>query len=493
MPVVAPPVSPPTFFHVPDGSRFDMADEVCDLMEAVGYQVDEPERLTTHALMPQKRNGDWVGLEAAIVCPRQNLKTATMIGMALHDLFVQGVERVVWTAHEFKTSSDAFRDFQALIEGNDWLHREVLAVRTANGKEGFELRNGARLDILARTGKSGRGMGAPRLYMDEALYLDGRMMGALVPTMSARRNAHMVYGSSPGILTSNVLRGLRRRGRSGTDPNLGYIEWTSERGECESEDCVHHADAVGCQLDDEDRWFAANPALGRRISVDFVRQERRALASEPVEFMRERLGWWEDPPNEGGVTVYPLDEWTAGTDPASEIEPGTPVAWAVDMSWSRATAYVAAVGTRADGLLHAQVVHTCDSTKVAEYLGERVRRFESTGIAIQSTGAPVSSLIEDITRAVDGACDIVPMTATDLSKACGVTFDAIKSGQVRHVGDPSLDRSLLLAASRSLGDGWALDRKKSAVDIANLVAVTNALWLAATHDATPPLPTPMFF
>jgi hypothetical protein len=59
--------------------------------------------------------------------------------------------------------------------------------------------------------------------------------------------------------------------------------------------------------------------------------------------------------------------------------------------------------------------------------------------------------------------------------------------------DSSMIRSLLLAASRSLGDGWALDRKKSAVDIANLVAVTNALWLAATHDATPPPPTPMFF
>ena len=480
--LLAPPVSPPTHFHVPDGSRFTIADEVADLMDAIGYQVDDPERQTCRALFPQQPNGDWAGLESGIVAPRQNLKTATMIAGALHDTFVQGVERVVWTAHEFRTSSDAFRDFRGLIESHQWLADEVLTVRTANGKEGFELRNGSRLDIIARTGRSGRGMGAPRLYMDEALYLDGRMMGALVPTMSARANAHMVYGSSPGILSSNVLRGLRRRGRSGLDPNLGWIEWASERVACADPDCVHQFGAEGCWLDDEDAWWAVNPALGRRITLDFVRQERRALASEPVEFLRERMGVWEDPPNEGGVTVFPLDEWIESTDATSEVADGADVSWAVDVSWNRATAYVSAAGRRDDGLLHARVVHYCDPSEVAAWIGQRVGMRPSAAVALQGTGAPVSSLLEEITRAVDGRCPVVAMSSSDTSKACGVVFDAVKSGALRHVGDPALDRSLLLARARPLGDGWALDRKGSPVDIANLVSLVNAAWLAVTHD-----------
>jgi hypothetical protein len=489
--VVAP--SRAAYLWVPPGATTAAGEECADLALSLGFQVDEPERDTLNVLMAEDAAGaSWAGLEAAVICGRQNLKTWALLMTVIYDAWVRDVNRVVWTSHRFKTTQSAFEDLAGLVAANPWLSKSVRKERHASGSEGFELASGARIDFLARTSGGGRGLTGDTVILDEALYLQPAMMGALLPTLSARPDPHVRYGSSPGVLESGVLRSIRNRGRALNDPSLSYIEYTSPRESCADPDCVHALDVPGCHLDDEERWAQANPALGRRISVEYVRQERRALSAEPVEFMRERLGWWEDPPNESGVTVYPLDEWTASSDPASTVADGTPVAWAVDLSWNRATAYVAAVGRRDDGLLHAQIVYTGDPNGVAEWIGTRTADRPSLAVAVQGTGAPASSLLDEITRAVGASCPVVAMSSTDLAKACGQTFDAIKSGRIRHHGDPSLDRSVLLAVSRTLGDGWALDRRGSPVDVANLVAITNAVWALTSHDDTPP-PSVNFF
>jgi hypothetical protein len=480
--------APPTFFYVPEGARFTWADEIADLAEAVGYQMDEPERATCRALYPQAVDGSWIGLESGIVGPRQNLKTAMMIAGALHDTFVQGVERVIWTAHEFKTSSDAFNDFQAIIEGHDWLASEVLAVRTSNGKEGFDLRNGSRLDVMARTGKSGRGMGTPRLYLDEGLYLTGRMMGAIVPVVSARRNPHIVHGSSPGLVTSDVLRELRQRGRSGIDPNLGWIEWSNERQPCRRVDCTHTPGTPGCWLDDMDAVLRVNPAIPRRISVEYIEQERLALSSAPVEWLRERMGVWEDPPPEGVDQVIPAEAWASRLDEDSTIPDGARVAFAVDTSWDRQTTWIAVAGLRADGVPHIEVVATHYGSEWVEgWLDERLAKWNPVAIGLQGTGAPVSSIAEPLKQKFGDV--IASMTGQDLGRACGNLFDAVASGPLAHVGQEQLEQSVRMAAIRASGDSWLWDRKASPVDIAPLVAVTEALYLLkTTPDREPKKP-----
>lgn len=473
MPGSAPAVSAPTHFYVPHGSIFTIADEVADLMAAVGYQIDEPERMVCRALFPQRPNGEWVGLDSGIVCPRQNLKTATMIGGALHDTFVQGVN-VAWTAHEYKTSSEALRDFQALIEGHDWLASEVLAVRTANGKEGFDLRNGARLDILARTGRSGRGMARPRLYLDEGLYLDGKMMGAIVPTMSAMPNAHMVVGSSPGLPTSGILRGMRDRGRSGTDPHIGWIEWSQERTPCVDTQCTHQPGTPGCWLDDLEAVLRVNPAAGRRISLDYLAQERLALASAPVEYLRERMGVWEEPLGNGEGTLFPSEDFASLTDEESHIPDGGLLVFAVDVSWDRSLAHIAVAGLREDGLSHVQVVAVLDPSDVRGWLTSRVRRFAPLAVALQGNGAPVSSLGPELSA--DGL-PVHLLNGADMARATGSMFDAIKAGRIRHLGEPALQQQVSTALARQIGDGVVIDRKKSPIDVSGLTAVTAALWV----------------
>lgn len=443
----------------------------------LGDDVDQPEIDLLRVLLAEGPTGTdrWAGLEAGVFCGRQNIKTWGLKRSVMYDGWVRDVKRITWSAQLYKTTQEVFNDIAAEATNIDWLRKRVKKIRFANGEEGIELTNGATIDFVARSAKAARGLAADTVVLDEALYVTPAMMGALLPTLSTRPKPHVRYGSSPGILESDVARSVRNRGRAGGDPTLAYIEWTSEQEQCASPDCGHDLSAQGCQLDDEAKWFQANPALGRRIALEYVRQERRALP--PEEFARERLGWWEDPPDEGVGTVFPMDAWRACRDERATIPEG-PVVLCVDVSWDRSTASVVAVGGRE--LPVGQLVHTCDPSEVVAWLATTAERREVTGIAVQATGAPASSLVPDLER--DVHCRIVAMNGGDVARACGMAYDAVASTSVRHTGQLPIERALGAALSRPMSDGWALDRKKSRLDISPLVAWVGALWLHLTTD-----------
>lgn len=479
---VAAPSQTAAYLWTPPSTTSSAGLEVAEMARLLGFDVDGPEREALDVLMAEA-GPRWAALEVAIICGRQNLKTWALEMTALYDAFFRDVKRVVWTSHRFKTTQQAFADLEQIVGDTDWLRPKVRKTRHSSGDEGFELVNGARIDFLARSTGGGRGLTGDTVILDEALYLSPQMMGALLPTLSARPDPHVRYGSSPGILESDVLRSIRDRGRSLSDPSLGYIEWASEPGDCADPLCDHGLTAEGCLLDDEARWAAANPALGRRISLEYVRQERRALAADPVEFMRERMGWWQDPPDEDAGQVFPAEAWKGCQDSQSQLDPQTPVALAVDVSWDRSSAQVAACGRRADGLWHVQLVHSCDPATVVAWLKATTAARPTLGVALQATGAPVSSLLPDLERELD--VPVIPVAAADIPRACGLAFDAVRSRSVRHLGQTQVERALAVAETRTLSDGWALDRKRSRLDISPLVAWVHALWAASTFDEDP--------
>lgn len=474
MSLVAPPSTvAPAYLWVPEHSSSSAGAEAADLASSLGFMVDAPERATLDTLLAEGPDGRWAGLEAGVICGRQNIKTWALEMTVLYDAFLRDVRRVVWTSHRFKTTQSAFADLQSLVENYDWLRKRVKKVRFAAGDEGFELIGGTRVDFLARTSGGGRGLTGDTVILDEALFLSPIMLGSLLPTLSARPDPHVRYGSSPGVRESEVLRGVRKRGRKGGDPSLAYIEFTSEREPCADPMCTHLIGTEGCQLDNETKWAQANPALGRRISVDYVRSERRALP--PVEFMRERLGWWEDPPSDDGEQAIPAEAWAERLDATSSLQPGCRVTFAVDTSWDRQTTWIAAAGIRDDGTPHIEVVATnYGSDWVLPWLRERIPVWSPVSIAMQGSGSPVSSIF-DICKAELGDL-VISLGAGDLGRACGSFFDAVVAGPLAHTDQEQLNQAIKHATVRLMGDAWLWDRKASPVDIAPLVAVTEALY-----------------
>src|ERR1035441_2792150 len=140
--------------------------EVSDLAESVGFPPDAQQRLAQDVIFGRRADGQSSAFEIAIIAARQQLKTGAFKIAALGWLYLFDEPLVVWSAHEFTTASEAFRDIEELITGSDFLRAEVKAITHGTGKEGIELLSGARLIFKTRTKGGGRGLAGRKVILD---------------------------------------------------------------------------------------------------------------------------------------------------------------------------------------------------------------------------------------------------------------------------------------------------------------------------------------
>ena len=202
---------------------YTLGPEVSELATVAGFAPDPEQRLGLDLLFAMDNRDRSVAFEFAVVCARQNLKTGLFKQAVLGWLFLTEQNLVVWSAHEFDTAKEAFRDMAQLVEGCPDLDREVKRIYRGNGDESIELLSGQRLIFKARTKSGGRGLTGDKVVLDEAFALHADHMGALLPTLSVRPDPQVVYGSSAGLASSDVLRVIRDRGRAGRSPRLAYL------------------------------------------------------------------------------------------------------------------------------------------------------------------------------------------------------------------------------------------------------------------------------
>jgi hypothetical protein len=464
--------SDPAFLWVPE-RRGSYGDEAAELMAMAGRPLDGPQRVAVDAHLSYGPGGKPVALEAVVKEPRQNGKTGGVLEpVVLYDLFLGPPDRIVWTAHLFRTARDAFADIVGLIDGCADLSRRVRKVTYANGEESVELTTGARLEFLARSKGGGRGLGGKRLIMDEALFLSAEAMGALIPTLSARPDPQINYGSSAELASSDYLARLTRRGRAGGDRSLIYVEWRAPGGwsepGCEAGlICTHEFGQPGCALDDETRWRAANPACPERIALEYIRQERAALP--PREFGRERLGWEEQA---AGAGVIGEAVWSARA--GAEGRPERP-AVAVAGSWPDAE--VVSIGL-AGRVGDRRVVQLVEHRPGLAWVVRRVRelaRWEPCAVVVDPAG-PAGQLVPDLEQAAaECGFELVSVTGREACHAAGAFLAAVSGAgaDVAHYGQPDLDESVTSASKHHVGDVWRWDRNATSAPVE---AVTLALY-----------------
>lgn len=468
----------PAFHNEPPYLR-TFGPEVADLATLAGFEPDPEQCLALDSMFAVNPAGRVSTLEFAVVAPRQNLKTGLFKQAALGWLYITDQRLVVWSAHEFRTAQEAFRDMTELIEGCPALSRRLKpnGISRGNGDEAIELTTGQRLIFKARTKGGGRGLSGDKVVLDEAYALQGVHMGSLLPTLSARPDPQVVYGSSAGQVDSYVLRAIRDRGRAGGDPSLSYIEWCDDLpGGCVSPSCDHALGSTGCVLDDVRRWGRANSQMGRRITVEYIAAERRALP--PEEFGRERLGWWDE---ELGAAVIPSQVWDECEDVESQIV--TRPCFALDVSPDRSWSAIAAAGTSGSGKTHAEITSRDDvidyrpgTDWVLPRLIQLRDAFSNMKVTI-AAGSAAESLKPDIERL---GITVEALTARDVAAACGKFYDLAVTKELVHIGQESLT-SALLSAKKRTEDGenaWIWGWKRSGKPISPLYAATLATWAA---------------
>lgn len=447
--------------------------EVADLNEAVGFAPDPEQRLALDLMFAIDRQGRAASFEFTVICARQNLKTGLFKQAALGWLFITDQELVVWSAHEFSTAQEAFRDMEILIEGNASLSKRVKKIHRAAGSEGIELTTGQRLKFRARTRTGGRGLSGDKVVLDEAFALQPDHMGSLIPTLSVRPDPQVVYGSSAGVMHSDVLRKIRDRGREGKSKRMAYVEWCAPRKACADEKCDHETTRDGCQLDVVENWQAANPLLGRTrangtgLTVEYVKAERDSLP--PSEFARERMGWWDDPSTS---EIFGPGKWELGLReerPASLAIQSLAIAVSLDLTSSA----IVASGTDGEDAWVKPLQHGPGTGWVVE----RAKALQDTyGVTVVIDGrGPGAVLIPHLEKA-DVRLHVA--TTQDVLDACANMASLVRENHFLYEEAPELTEAVAGAVKRTVGDRWALGRKTSTNDITPLESASLAAWYA---------------
>lgn len=445
--------------------------EAVELAALAGLHLDPWQQWCLDAALGEDEDHQWAAFEVAILVGRQNGKGSILEARQLAGLFLLNERLQVHTAHEFKTCFEHFLRMVSLIESTPELDKRVARIRRGAGEQAIELKTGERLRFLARSSGSGRGMSGDCVYLDEAFALTPHMMGALLPTLSARPNPQVWYTSSAPMATSEVLHHVVDRGRKGGDGRLFYAEWGNE---------------LPVDLEDVDAWYRANPAMGIRIDEEFVRAELEALRSMPSEFERERLGIPELPSVDLRPAKLPAKEWAnTATGQPPDVDVGDiTIGWEVtrDGTWASIgigfgdirTPYVELVEHRqGTGWLPARLV-------------QLVQKWQPLAVGCINAGgsaAQVGSVLAAFREAsiADDLLTLVSMT--QYRAACGGMYSDVMEGRLhRFNAQGPLDTAVETAVERSYGpDSWLFESRSTSTPISPLVAVTIARALLPTE------------
>lgn len=465
-------------------ARSSAGAEAVDLAASAGLLLEPHQALVLEGALGEQHDGRWSAFEVGVVEPRQNGKGGIITARELAGLYLFGEELQTHTAHRFDTCLEGFRRIREYIEGSPDLLRRVRKITEAHGQESIELANPTqRLIFKARSKGSGRGFSGDVVYLDEAFWLMD--LGAMLPTMSARPNPQLWYLSSAPLprLESDILRRLCQRGRAGalgsTQPRrMAYFEWSAAVPEGATASREEWERAIAEILDDREAWADANPAVGYRITEEFIQSERDAMTDD--DFARERLGVYPEIMERIDAAIDP-DDWATCRSPRSTAF--DPVTFAFEVSVDRRWAVIASAGASSLGGTHVELV---DNRRRAGWVVDRLielRDRHRPAAIICNPAGPAGGLLAECER--KGLQVGVPdpakpgrfrsVTTRDYIQACAGAFDAVVDHRWRHLDQPALNMAVAAAAKRPVGDSWVFDRDGK-TDISPLLAVALAAW-----------------
>lgn len=500
----------PDYWTCPHGVRvrpsLTYGPAVAELCDKAGFTPDPQQQLGLDLVFAIRPDGSPASFAFCVVCARQNLKSGLFLQCVIGWLFVLDVPEIAWSAHELKTSLDAQTKLFDILE-SPALSKYLPATKNhgmydQNGKERQELTTGQTVWFQTRTRDGGRGLGKPKVILDEAFKLKKRTAGALLPILLAQHWPQLLYGSSAPPLDpdAEALRDVMDRGRNHKSPELSYLEWLAKREPCADPDCTHPKDAMDrgldCALDREHLILQANPTVDRdvegrpldtgRITMRTLRNLRQEL--DPAEYMRECLGWAEEADDQRPPAVN-LQLWNHDEvrQPKTPAPSRAAVVLDVEPDGSKGTIGVA--GGTADGrtlvMVHSRPVHELVPALV------RLRG----NVEVLEVALHPSTKAGDLVPALTAAgIEIETLTHKDMGRGCSTFVTAVRNAQYVHLGQTELDAAVTVARTKKVAQLELWDRD-APVPLGPVVAGSTAAYrwslLTAKPDTPPPPPEPL--
>lgn len=437
------------------------------ILAAGGFILDDWQADILADWMARTPADRWACPTCGLSVPRQNGKTALISGRIESGMLLFR-EQVLYTAHLQKTATETFEEIAAFFD-QPKMRKHLKDIKTALGREQVILTNGARVKFLARTRNGGRGQHGDLWIVDEAQCLDSDGQASFLPAISASINPQAIYVGTPPDPNeqSDVFRRMRSEALAGSTKRMSWTEYS--------------VDEIG-DIHDSARWFAANPALGRRIQLSTVEGEMEQMP--PDTFARERLGWWADVKQQG-ERVFNEEEWTA----CAIAEPNRDglATYAVKFSPDGATAALACCYKSGnDSPLVYIVEHRSMSGGLSWFVDKLLEhQDEAAQIVIDGQGNAQTLNDKLLERGMSKKLIIRPKTAEAIA-AYAALANAVTEQQVTHYNQPGLNDSATKSIKRPIGShgGWGFASTDEA-DSTLIESAALAYWAAMTTKRKP--------
>lgn len=424
---------------------------------------------------------DWMGrnslgLWSSPVCgnstARQNGKTANIQGRSSSGMIMFS-EWVTYTSHLQKTSTETFEEMANLFESAAF-SKYVKEIKYALGREQITLKNGGRIKFIARTRNGGRGAHGDLLIFDEAQELTNAQQAAFLPAISASKNPQTLYLGTPPDETcdGSVFKRIRREALNGKTKRTAWTEWS--------------VPDIGDKWD-RTRWYATNPALGRRILISTVENEAEQM--DPDVFARERLGWWKDDDEVDGC--FDAEKWDAlkadFTDEDIEEQRTWKKAYGVKFSIDGKSAAIAVAIWKQGATPHVEVLEH-GSTEggiqwVAEWLTPRCNSACTTVIDGKANAQDLYNRLK--ANGVTEKALVLAQSAT-VTAASSMFLNAYDEESLTHNDQPALSEAVKAAEKRDIGkEGGFGFQSGNETDITPLEASCLGLWGVRTSKRNP--------
>ncbi|MCF7548909.1 terminase large subunit [Pseudonocardia sp. WMMC193] len=402
------------------------------------------------------------------VVARQNGKSWLLRVLALWMLYLGHAQLVLGAAQSLDIAREAWTGAVELAEEVPDLLAEVATVRKTNGEQCLTLTGGARYRITAATRSAGRGLSVDLLILDELReHRSWDAWSALSKTTTARPNALTFCISNAGDDESIVLNALRSRAMAKEDPQLGLFEWSAEEE---------------AQIDDPQAWAAANPGLGRTVSIGAIRS---ALSTDPAAtFRTETLCQRVDAMD----SAVDLAAWKDSADPQLTLAGvRSRVVACVDVAPDGGHVTVVGAAMLDEFRVGVEVLAAWQSSEQARReLPAFLARGNPAAVA-WFPGGPAAAFAADM-RGI-GAVEI---KGAEVNETCLEFADLVLARRVPHPGDALLNAHVAGASKLRSGDGWRFARR-GVGHVDAVYAAAGAVHVARTLPEPEVKPRPRIF
>ena len=435
------------------------------LMEAYAVPLDPWQRSILDCWLGLDEDRRNTVVSAGLSVPRQNGKNVCLEARELFGMAIRG-EKILHTAHQVRTSKKSFRRLAAIF--TDRRHPEIMdlvkQIRYTNGEEAIELANGGSIEYSARSRQAARGFdGISLVVFDEAQELTDDQMEAILATLSASATGQrqIIYTGTPPYpgCPGEVFRRRRSVCLSMPGAHDAWHEWSVA------------AEAVGdIKADDRTIWYAANPAMGIRLSEDFTAEELRSLAADG--FARERLGWWSPVLAEADVSAIKAEAWDECR--STETKPDGKTAYGVKFTADGSEVCLCGAVLPKDGPARISLIERRPTSAGTRWLAEWLcERYEKAGCVVIDGRNGADVLCDRLAETWKAKGSVIRPTARQVVAAAGTLCDAVNEKTLTwYCGQEALRDSAVTATRRPVAGGWAF----GGPDSAPIEAAALALW-----------------